>query len=589
MTVERVRFTPRSIGPRSIGPDDRQSVVDASGRRASQAHVAQSERLVRRLYPVGEHAWSLVGNGLSNQSFVRGPDGIIAIDSGESVQEMRAAIAELRTVTDAPIVAVLLTHFHYVGGTAAVLEEVAATRGDDAAAALPVWGHAAIDANRARIGGEIAPAYLRGAMEQFGLAMPADGEDGLVNVGLGLAYRNPEHAPSTEGYVAPTHTFDAPGTIAVAGLEIEVTPAPSDADDSVTYWFPALGLAVHNLVWPALFNVFAIRGEEYRDPRVLVRGIDHLRGLEPDHLVCTHGPPMSGREEIARRVTRVRDAIQFLWDQTVRWTNRGATGPELAHLVVLPEIFGDDFLTSELYGIVEHHTRQIRAGLFGFFDGDPAQLLPLAPSERSARMLEAMGGADAVRSRAAAALDADDVRWALELAAILVADASATEEDRRLLADVLRTVARRTPAANIRNWCITRARDLDGSGDLSRFRTHRFSRGQVLTGPVDSVVHVLRVLVEPDRLTGVDLHLAVVLDGERTGIHLRNHVAVPTDGSGATATLSTTRAVWADLLSGRTTLTAALGEGAVEVDGDGAAVVTALGALDLPGFAAAPV
>ena len=45
---------------------------------------------------------------------------------------------------------------------------------------------------------------------------------------------------------------------------MEFTPAPSDADDSITIWFPDLGVCVNNLAWPALFNVFAIRGEEYR-------------------------------------------------------------------------------------------------------------------------------------------------------------------------------------------------------------------------------------------------------------------------------------------------------------------------------------
>jgi hypothetical protein len=31
-------------------------------------------------------------------------------------------------------------------------------------------------------------------------------------------------------------------------------------------------VAINNLAWPALFNVFPIRGEEYRDPRVLLTG-----------------------------------------------------------------------------------------------------------------------------------------------------------------------------------------------------------------------------------------------------------------------------------------------------------------------------
>ena len=218
-------------------------------------------------------------------------------------------------------------------------------------------------------------------------------------------------------------------------------------------------------------------------------------------------------------------------------------------------------------------------------DGDPAQLFPLAPIERSARMIDAMGGVAAVRDRARAALAADDLRWALELGGILVAADGADDADRALLAEALRTVAQRTTAANIRNWCITRARDLEGTGDLSRFNQHRFSRGQVLHGPVEAAVHPLRVLLEPDRLVGVDLHLAVVLDGETTGLHLRNHVGVPTDGSGADTTITTTRATWAEVLTGRRTFADALTAGDVTIAGDGEAAVGALRAIDLPGFA----
>ena len=87
------------------------------------------------------------------------------------------------------------------------------------------------------------------------------------------------------------------------------------------------------------------------------------------------------------------------------------------------------------------------------------------------------------------------------------------------------------------------------------------------------------------KLAYVYTALAVVLDGERTGLHLRNHIAAPTDGAGAAATLTTTRATWAEILTGRTTLRDAVGAGTATIDGDADAVLTALGAIDLPGFA----
>ena len=568
-----------------IRPNDARVRTDARGRVADEMLVEHGHRFERRLHQVTDDVWCLVGNGLSNQTFVRGPGGIVAIDTGESVEEMRAALAELRRVAADPVVAVIYTHFHYVGGTTAITETEPVGA---------IHGHARIAQNLDRSTTEIGPAYSRGIVEQFGVRLPLDGPDGNAGVGLGLLFHNPEHAPFTPGHVPVTHPFDTDCLIEVAGLEVHVHPAPSDADDSVTLWFPTLRVAVHNLVWPTLFNVFAIRGEEYRDPRVLVAGVDHLRSLGAEHLVAAHGPPMSGAEDIARRTMAYRDSVQYLWDQTVRWTNRGATGAELAHLVRLPDSFGDDWITQQHYGLVEHHVRQIRSGLFGFFDGDPANLLPLERDDHARRTIEAMGGTESVRRRCRevlAAGDEGDLRWALHLAAQLTARTDADELDRRLLADALRTVARRTTSANVRNWCLTRALAIEGRIDMGRHHTHAIGRRQAAAWGLDRTVAALRVMVDPDRLGTADVHVAFDIAGERVGIHFRNHIACPTDGVDADVTVAAERATWNDVIGGVTTLAERVRDGAARIDdphGVGTErLLRVLSSLDHAGFALA--
>ncbi len=559
---------------RGLLSDDSMTATDLEGRVAHRSLIDHSSRLSRKLHRVTDGVWCLVGNGLSNQTFITAPDGIIAIDTGESIEEMRDALIELRTVSDAPVVAVIYTHFHYVSGTQVILD----TEPVDV-----IWGHERIESNLRRSATEIAPTYGRGLVEQFAMQLPATGPDGNVNVGLGRAYRMPEHAPFTGGHVPATRTFSEATTIEVAGLTIEVTPAPSDADDSVTLWIPSLNVAVHNIMWPALFNVFAIRGEEYRDPRSLLTGLDHLHSLGAEHLIATHGPPLSGSEEIDRRLLAYRDSIQFLWDQTVRWTNRGATSAELAHRVQLPPAFGDDWLTQQHYGIAEHHARQIRTGLFGFFDGDPANLLPLDTKDHAAHLIEAMGGQDAVRQRCRESI-ADDTRWALYLAAQLAHHDDSTEEDRGLLAAALRTAARRTPSANVRNWCITKALDVEGTIDMSRHRTHRLSRRQVSGWDLATSAGVLRVMVEPEKMEGIDCHVVLHVDQEICGLHFRNHILCPTNGVAAPHTITCSRSTWDALLTGSTTLTEAVDGGEVTITGDSIAVRSAFGALDHSAF-----
>ena len=548
-----------------------------SGQIAHRDHIAQSEIIARRFYEVTQGVWCLVGNGLSNQTFIEAPDGIIAIDTGESTEEMREAIRELRSVTDRPIVAVLYTHFHYVCGTEAVFED-AGTR------EIPIWAHEKVTFNRERAVSEIAPAYGRGLAEQFAMLLPNEGPDGNVNVGLGHFYRNPSHAPFTSVFIPATNTFGETAVLDIAGLRIEVTYAPSDADDSVTYWFPSLSVAVNNLVWPVLFNVFAIRGEEYRDPRVLLEGIDHLLTLDADYLVATHGPPISGREEIADRVTKYRDSIQFLWDQTVRLSNQGVLSSDIGQEVQLPPEADDDNLTAERYGVAEHHMRQIRTGLFGWFDGNEADLFPLPSVERSRRLIEGFGGPNAVRSQADSALEADDIRWAIELSTWLVRSED-DQQDRQRLARCLRVVAQRTTAANIRIWCLTRALALDGLIDTSRLYRHRFSRAQILGSSPERSVHILRVLVVPDRAQGLNQRLAWDFgEGIVAGLHLRNSIAFPTDGVGADHVIRCSIETWADVMTNRRSLSDAISDGSLSIDGDAAAVIAALSIFDVDGL-----
>lgn len=106
--------------PARFAGDTAMTATAALGQRAHRSLIDHTERLGTELVTVAPGVWCLVGNGLSNQTFVEGPEGLIAIDTGESVEEMAAALAALRTRTATPVVAVIYTHFHYVGGTTAL-------------------------------------------------------------------------------------------------------------------------------------------------------------------------------------------------------------------------------------------------------------------------------------------------------------------------------------------------------------------------------------------------------------------------------------------------------------------------------------
>ena len=255
--------------------------------------------------------------------------------------------------------------------------------------------------------------------------------------------------------------------------------------------------------------------------------------------------------------------LQFLWDQTVRCANKGLTLNEIISTIELPARFKDHYTTQQLYGVVEHHVRQIYTGLFGWFDEDEANLFPVPSPERSRRLIEGFGGIEKIRVTIDEALNEEDYRWAIELSSWLVrsdlndqgiADAGDTE-DRKRLAAALRGVAYSTSAANIRNWCITRALELDESLNLNRFRHHRFNKRELERRKASNSLNLLRVLLIPERAAGLDISLEINFDDEESVIYsIRNSVASLSTLKEPDIKISWSKDSWFDILCGKKTL-----------------------------------
>ncbi len=561
---------------------DRSKVV--TGPRGERGHrdlIAHSTRFERSLYEVGDRVWCYVGGGTANVTFVETSEGLIVIDSGDCREEADEALAAVRQATDAPLRAMIWSHFHYVQGTASYVAE--------AGGELEIWSHADSPRLLAAMGAEVGPVRLRGLVSQMGIALPPDGPDAMPNIGIGPFWKDPERDSTTPGYVPPNRFVDGPTDTTIAGERVVLTPWPSDSDDTLIIWFPDRSTIVTNHFWPALYNIFPLRGEPYRDPLVRLGAFDVMLGYDAEHLISVHGPPVSGRDTVRRALVDDRDSIQFLWDQTVRGMNAGLTLGELAETVRLPERFNDAYYTTEFYGMAPHHVRQIHGGVRGWFDGDAVNLFPLPESEEARRIVAGLGGRDTVLQQARTALNADDASWAIQLATYLVRLDGDDGDARMVKADALRLVAQTVTSANVRSWCLTQAREIEGSLSLDRFRVHHTSARRVGEAAPAVYVHALRVQLDPDRADfecGVQWSFTDL--GVDAALRIRHGVAVPaeTDPEPA-ATLTLDRATWAALYAGETSAADAENAGTLAVGGDRSALTRFFAAFDHPYLARA--
>ncbi len=542
-----------------------------------------SRKMEQRVYKVTDNVYSAVGFGIANATMIVGSDGIIIVDTMESIPAAKNVLDAFRKISDKPIKAVIYTHNH----SDHTMGVKAFTTDDDVKAGkVNIYAHETMMNTVINNAGVVAPALGIRAAYTFGL-MIEKGPEGWVNQGLGPAY-----VVGATGFIAPTKTFKDKLDVTIAGVKLQLLYAPSETDDEIVVWLPEQKLlqsaeVIQGETFP---NVHTIRGTKFRDPVAWYKSIDKLRSFGAEHLVPSHGRPMSGKEKVEEMLTAYRDAIQYVHDQTIRWLNKGLTPDEIVEQVAhLPAHLANHPWLGEFYGMVRHSVRQIYVGYLGWFEGDPTALDPLPRGEESRRYVELMGGREAVLKAAKTAFDKGENQWAAELVTHLIRVNKEDTEARKLKADSLRQLAYKTENINWRNWYITSARELDGSLNkaagvavLSSLAAPDILRAL----PVSKFFESMTVRLDPVKSADANVTMAFRFtdSGQVYAVEVRRgiaqvHEALPTK---VDATLNLTTADLHRVMAKQTTFAQMLQKGEIKVEGSVATLAKFNGYFDPP-------
>lgn len=415
---------------------------------ALRAHSAEFEKGVVQ---VTEGVYMAIGFGLANSIMVEGDDGVIIIDTMETVEEGREVREAFREVVDKPVRAIIYTHNHtdHVFGAEAFVDEGVEPE---------VFAHADTMEYVYRIVTEFRPVITRRSMRMFGNYL---GDGMVINNGIGpFLGIGPD---STLGILPPTQTFEDRMTAEVAGVRFELVHAPGETDDQLFVWFPDLGvLAPGDNFYKTFPNLYTIRGTPYRSLKGWAASIDKMRALPIEHLVPSHTRPLSGKDTIHSTLTDYRDGIRYVYDQTVRLMNQGATPDEIAEQLELPPHLAESPYLQEFYGTVEWSARSVFAGNLGWFDGNPSQLRPLSPQMHARKMADLAGGMAALRDQVLAAAEAGEYQWVLQLSDHALALKPDDEAMKRARIDALTALGEGDSNPNARHYYLTRALELRG-------------------------------------------------------------------------------------------------------------------------------
>ncbi|NIM74885.1 MAG: MBL fold metallo-hydrolase, partial [Gammaproteobacteria bacterium] len=127
---------------------------------------------------------------------------------------------------------------------------------------------------------------------------------------------------------------------------------------------------------------------------------------------------------------------------------------------VVPPSLRQQWTARQYHGSEFHNSRAVLNRYLGYWDGNPATLIPLSPGDSAPLYVEMMGGADLILGKGRELFEAGEYRLAMEILNKLVYAEPGNEAAKGLLADVFEQLGYQYESTSMRNVFLAAAKEL---------------------------------------------------------------------------------------------------------------------------------
>ena len=510
------------------------------------------------------------GFDLANMSVIRGDTGWILFDVLTAKETAKAALDFVNeNLGKRPVVAIVYSHSHtdHFGGVRGVVDE-ADVRSGKVPVIAPVGFMEHAIAENVYAGN----AMVRRAFFQYGLLLP---HSPFAHVDQSIGKNT---AAGTSGLIEPsryiTKDFEE---VAIDGVRMVFQNTPgTEAPAEMNTWFPQFKAfwAAENITG-TIHNIYTLRGALIRDALAWSKHINaalYRFGPEAEVIFAAHSWPRFGNARVQEVMRTQRDAYANLNNDVLHLANQGVTINEIHNVYKLPKSLQQQWAAHSYHGSEEHNSRGVINRYLGYWDANPATLMPLSPRDSAPLYVEMMGGAGKIMDKGKELYDQGKYREATEILNKLVYAEPGNQAAKDLLADVFEQLGYQKESPSVRNSFLAAALELR-SGMPGGVPPKTTGPDTIRGMSTELWLDYIAILVDSAKAEGMKFTINLVTpdNGEKFAVEMSNSTLTSIKGQQAknpNLTVTVNRADLESVMGGKATFDNLIAAGKAKFDGD---------------------
>jgi alkyl sulfatase BDS1-like metallo-beta-lactamase superfamily hydrolase len=407
---------------------------------------------------VPDRIYQVRGFDLANITFVKGDTGWIVFDPLTARETARAALELInQKLGKRPVVGVVYSHSHvdHWAGVRGVVEEADVASGKVMLIAPEDFMEAAIAENVF-----VGNAMTRRSQVQYATLLERN-PFGHVDQSIGKNV-----AAGSVGLIAPNRFISKDiEEITLDGVVMVFQNTPdTEAPVEMNTYFPQFkALWTAENVTGTIHNIYTLRGAMVRNALNWSKHINVALwkfGQEAETMFASHSWPRWGNARIQEVLRTQRDVYANLNNQSLHYANRGVTINEIHNVYEVPKSLQQQWAARSYHGAEQNNSRGVINRFLGHWDGNPATLVPLSPSESAPLYVEMMGGAKKIMAKGRELQAQGKYLESVEILDKLVFAEPRNQAARDLLADAYEQLGYQKESPSLRNSFLQGAYEL---------------------------------------------------------------------------------------------------------------------------------